>query len=50
MIRKRLYKLIALLVLLVMVASSVVSASTISRQVSKSSKLLSTQDLSLIHI
>ncbi len=44
MIRKRLYKLIALLVLLVMVASSVVSASTISRQVSKSSKLLSTQD------
>lgn len=44
MIRKRLYKLIALLVLLVMVASSVVSASTISRQVSKGSKLLSTQD------
>lgn len=44
MIRKRLYKLIALLVLLVMVASSVVSASTISRQVLKGSKLLSTQD------
>ena len=44
MIRKRLYKLIALLVLLVMVASNVVSASTISRQVSKNSKLLSTQD------
>lgn len=44
MIRKRLYKLIALLVLLVMVASNVVSASTISRQVSRNSKLLSTQD------
>ena len=44
MIRKRLYKLIALLVLLVMVASNVVSASTISRQVSNNSKLLSTQD------
>ena len=44
MIRKRLYKLIALLVLLVMVASNVVSASTISRQVLNNSKLLSTQD------
>lgn len=44
MIRKRLYKLIALLALLVMVASNVVSASTINRQVSNNSKLLSTQD------
>ena len=44
MIRKRLYKLIALLVLLVMVTSNVVSASTISRQVSNNGKLLSTQD------
>lgn len=44
MIRKRLYKLIALLVLLVMVTSNVVSASTINRQVSNNGKLLSTHD------
>lgn len=44
MFRKRLYKLTALLVLLVMVTANVVSASTISRQVFKNNKLLGTQD------
>lgn len=44
MFRKRLYKLTALLVLLVMVTANVVSASTISRQVLKNNKLLGTQD------
>ncbi|WP_310604557.1 D-alanyl-D-alanine carboxypeptidase family protein [Anaerosporobacter sp.] len=44
MSKKRVYKLITLLVLIVMVATNVVSASTIGIQGLNSSKMLSTQD------